>query len=496
MQSGSEESPEEKLPAPKKRRLILKVIEDSQPESHTAVVSRTEKVIDLISVTSHTQAPLVESQKGKSPAPQKSPSTKGSRSRQPTPSRIPPRHRSLSPDTKVGSWLSITHKDYEKAVPEHTDSPPIPETIHSGTRSQSDLPPAVTSLESDMNPSNQPFGHSGPNFIPIQPIHPPTGPTQSVPVQASGVNFTPIQSIYHPTVPTRSVSSQGRSESPSLSVAGARPNLARRLSGSSIKYLTLISGQSRRQSSAGSHQSFSSAIALREQLQKAQNPAAYEQIRSLALYPKKTPSLASSATGSSIISGGTSISSISAADLSNLKLVRLGEREKILAVSGSELQSRMTKGVLVNKQAQIQEFCLNPTNASDELTTTMKDLMATCSEIATHPYLIITPPLANAELPERREAEYLVASSGKFVALGKILHSLQNEKEVKVGIVVQNTKGVDLLEGFLRGNGIKVKRSDGAGVREHQQVESRTGANVTLVLGGRAGARAILVFPC
>ena len=131
----------------------------------------------------------------------------------------------------------------------------------------------------------------------------------------------------------------------------------------------------------------------------------------------------------------------------------------------------MTRGVLVNKQSQIQQFCLNSMEASDELTETMKILMTTCSAIATHPYLIITPPLANAELPETKEAEYLVASSGKFVALGKLLDSLRGDKEVKVGIVVQYTKGMDLLEGFLRGKGIRVKRTDGAGVREHQTVD-------------------------
>lgn len=257
--------------------------------------------------------------------------------------------------------------------------------------------------------------------------------------------------------------------------------------------LTVV--QSRRSvlGSVSSRQSFSSALALRELLQGAQNLAAYEEIRSLASYGKKTPSLASTATGNSILSGGTSLSSLSTADLSNLKLVNLGEREKIFAVSGTELQSRMTRGVLVNKQAQIQEYCLNPTEASEELVGCMKILMSICSAIATHPYLIITPPLANAELPETREAEYLVASSGKFVALGNILESLRGDKEIKIGIVVQNTKGMDLLEGFLRGRGIRVKRTDGAGVREQQSFESRGGANVTLVLGGRAGARAIVV---
>jgi hypothetical protein len=154
----------------------------------------------------------------------------------------------------------------------------------------------------------------------------------------------------------------------------------------------------------------------------------------------------------------------------------------------------MTKGVLYKKQAQIQQFCLNPTEASKELMESMKELMMTCSVIATHPYLIITPPLANADLPESKEAEYIIAASRKFVALGKILDCLRSDKEIKIGVVVQHVKGMDLLEGFLRGKGIKVRRADGAGVREQQHIESRVGANVTLILGGRAGARAIVVY--
>lgn len=178
----------------------------------------------------------------------------------------------------------------------------------------------------------------------------------------------------------------------------------------------------------------------------------------------------------------------------NFKPVKLGEREVILAVGGSDLQARMTRGALINKQTQIQEFCLNPNEASGETVETMKELMRTCSHIATHPYLIIVPPLANADLPESREAEYLTASSGKFVALGKILDALKGGKEVKIGIVVQNAKGMDLVEGFLRGRKIRVTRTDGQGMREQQVTELRGGPNIILVLGGRVGSRAIVVI--
>jgi hypothetical protein len=123
----------------------------------------------------------------------------------------------------------------------------------------------------------------------------------------------------------------------------------------------------------------------------------------------------------------------------------------------------------------------------------MKTLMSKCSGIATHPYLVITPPVANAELPDEKEAKYLVASSGKFVALGKLLDALKGDKEVKVGIVVEDVKGVELIDGFLRGRGIRVRRTDGAGVRGVQTGDLRGGPSVTIVLGGKAGSRAIVV---
>lgn len=249
-----------------------------------------------------------------------------------------------------------------------------------------------------------------------------------------------------------------------------------------------------RRSASASVASFSSSVALRERLQQTHDNATFEQIRALASYGKKTPSLTSSVSASSILSGGGSVSSLSSAEcLSQLTLVTLGEEEHIFAVSASELQQRMTRGVLINKQTQIQEFCLRPIEASEEMVQSMKSLMKTCSDLATHPYLIITPPLANADLPEPKEAEYLVVASGKFVALGRILDALKGEKEFKIGIVIESAKGTELLEGFLRGKSIPVRRTDGNSVRDQQIVEGRGGPNVTLVLGGKAGARAIVV---
>jgi hypothetical protein len=182
--------------------------------------------------------------------------------------------------------------------------------------------------------------------------------------------------------------------------------------------------------------------------------------------------------------------------LTNLKLVTLGEGESILAVSATALQTRLTRGILINKQTQIQEFCSNAGDASEDLIASIKELVENCSRLATHPYMIITPPLANAELPEQREAEYLGSSSGKFVALGRILEALSGDKEVRIGIVVEDVKEMDLLEGFLRGRGVRVRRTDSAGVRGQQLVDTRGGANCTLVISGKAGARSIVVSPC
>ena len=256
-----------------------------------------------------------------------------------------------------------------------------------------------------------------------------------------------------------------------------------------------IGGSSRRSisGSAVSHQSFSSTLALRERLQGTQDSEAYERIRTQASYARKTPTASSILTSASNFSLNTGVSSVSTNNLTNLRLVKLGEGESLLAVSATALQTRLTRGILINRQTQIQEFCSNALDASDELTALMKELVENCSRLATHPYMIITPPLANAELPEEKEAEYLGSSSGKFVALGRILDALSEDKEVRVGVVAEDAKEIDLLEGFLRGRGVRVRRTDSAGVRSAQLVDSRGGANVTLVISGKAGARAMVV---
>jgi len=292
--------------------------------------------------------------------------------------------------------------------------------------------------------------------------------------------FTPIQAV-------QLRNSQGPSPSPTLSSSMRQgpPQPTRR-----------SSSHSQRAPSQGTlTPNFSAQLGLKTRLENAKNNAAYEEIRSMASYGKKTRSLASSVSqGSSLLSQATSASSLSTEHLRNMKLVQLGELEMILGVPATELQVRMTRGVLINKQKEIQEFCLNPNEANEQIVEIMKDVVETCSAIATHPYLIITPPLANAELPEPREAEYVIASSGKFSVLAKILDALKGDKEIKIAVVVESAKGLELLEGFLRGKDIRVRRSEGGSVRSQQLVEGRGGPSVLLVLGGKAGFRAMVVL--
>ena len=452
------EHPEPPRPI-KKRKLVRKVIEDSQPEFPKSVPVVEGAPIDVPSPAK--ASPIVEPVKTVTPQPtqtreppksqpsQQQESRSRSRSRQVTPSQPlakNSRHRSLSPVTKVDSWLSLdSDNNFDEEIPQ-TELPP--DHLHSGTLSQIHDPPALEE-QGTMNPNSLPPGQTGPSFTPIQAQ------------QFRG--YMPPQNV----------------------VAGQI--IPRRGSGSSRRS---VSG------SVQSHQSFSSAVLLQERLRGTQDSAAYEQIRAQASYLQKTPTVSSALTSISNFSGNTGISSVSTENLTNLKLVTLGEGESILAVSATALQTRLTRGILINKQTQIQEFCSNAGDASEDLIASIKELVENCSRLATHPYMIITPPLANAELPEQREAEYLGSSSGKFVALGRILEALSGDKEVRIGIVVEDVKEMDLLEGFLRGRGVRVRRTDSAGVRGQQLVDTRGGANCTLVISGKAGARSIVVSPC
>jgi hypothetical protein len=458
------EYPEHPRPV-KRRKLVRKVIEDSQPEFPKSVpvvegapidvpspakassVVEPVKTVTVEPVKTVTPQPTQTRETPKSQPSQQQESRSRSRSRQVTPSQPlsrNSRHRSLSPVTKVDSWLSFDSDNSDEEIPQ-TELPA--DHLHSGTLSQINDPPALEE-QGTMNPNSLPPGQTGPNFPPIQ--------------AAQFRGYFPPQNI----------------------VAGQI--VQRRGSGSSRRS---VSG------SVQSHQSFSSAVLLQERLRGTQDSAAYEQIRAQASYLQKTPTVSSAITSISNFSGNTGISSVSTENLTNLKLVTLGEGESILAVSATALQTRLTRGILINKQTQIQEFCSNAADASEDLIASIKELVENCSRLATHPYMIITPPLANAELPEQREAEYLGSSSGKFVALGRILEALSGDKEVRIGIVVEDVKEMDLLEGFLRGRGVRVRRTDAAGVRGQQLVEGRGGANCTLVISGKAGARSIVVSP-
>jgi hypothetical protein len=190
----ADESPDQ--PLVKRRRFVFKnkVIEDSQPQVVTSSAPLLNDLIDLSSARSssvkpkpsepaaekpaslHTPAPKSATPKSRT----REPSERESRSKRLTPPRLAAsRHRSVSPVTKVDSWLSIDSEgDFETAFAGHDPIPPPPDTFHSGSISQiRDLPD--NSLDDAMNPAGPPMGASGSNFTPIQTIHRQMGQFQS-----------------------------------------------------------------------------------------------------------------------------------------------------------------------------------------------------------------------------------------------------------------------------------------------------------------------------
>lgn len=176
IQSDSDASPEPVTP--KKRRLNPKVIEDSQPELLVPISHQPQDLIELASAPTselRTQTPAEPQKEAPPQSPSKnSPSPRETRSKQPSPSRLtPPRQRSISPVTKVDSWLYIgSGSNYRDEVTERTNIPPAPETPHTDTLSQINDHPPLNSVEPTMNPSGNPTaGATGPTFTPIQALH-------------------------------------------------------------------------------------------------------------------------------------------------------------------------------------------------------------------------------------------------------------------------------------------------------------------------------------
>jgi hypothetical protein len=169
--SSTSEDAREVSRAAKRRRLARKVIEDSQPGSPDRTAPLSLDPIEVSSVRSPSPVKAVSVELQEVPSQQAAPesparsSQRQSRSRKTTPAALaPPRNRSLSPVTKVDSWLSIaSDNDFSEAIAEHESG-----NLQNGSVSQFQDPIAI---DSSMNPSGQQVGPTGPVFTPIQNLH-------------------------------------------------------------------------------------------------------------------------------------------------------------------------------------------------------------------------------------------------------------------------------------------------------------------------------------
>ena len=166
------QSPKEPARVFKKRKLVRKVIEDSQLEVRKSIPPVEGAPIDVYPQPSSPTVKPVQPLTPKPPS-QQSPKSQTSqrketrsrpRSRQLTPSQALPksRLRSLSPVTKIDSWISFDSDNFEDEIPQTELGL---DHLHSGTLSQIHDPPTLQS-EENMNPI--PPGQTGPGFTPIQ----------------------------------------------------------------------------------------------------------------------------------------------------------------------------------------------------------------------------------------------------------------------------------------------------------------------------------------
>ena len=185
--------------ASKKKKLTEKVIEDSQPE---IVTKATTPELSLVveSRPSRVQTPLeaketlVRQQTPRSIAKESS-FRRSSRSRQSTP-RHPAknRDRSISPITKVDSWLTFPSDNDESAF----------------VQTEKSLPP-----QPDRQSHATAIAHNSSRESPMNPVQ--------VQVPASDdQNLNQVQIIHRQLSQTQSIASPARSQSPPVSVLGSR----------------------------------------------------------------------------------------------------------------------------------------------------------------------------------------------------------------------------------------------------------------------------------
>ncbi|RPB12448.1 hypothetical protein P167DRAFT_605614 [Morchella conica CCBAS932] len=113
---------------------------------------------------------------------------------------------------------------------------------------------------------------------------------------------------------------------------------------------------------------------------------------------------------------------------------------------------------ITEKHGEIKRYLSNPHGADAALVDAMQEILANTGKIATHPDLLMKK-IEVSDAAAGKEADYHAAMSSKFVFLRAFLVAVR-QQHLKIVIVAERGKIIDILEIFLRGIRIAYTRLD------------------------------------
>ncbi|KAA8900738.1 class II histone deacetylase complex subunits 2 and 3-domain-containing protein [Sphaerosporella brunnea] len=126
-------------------------------------------------------------------------------------------------------------------------------------------------------------------------------------------------------------------------------------------------------------------------------------------------------------------------------------------------QEEVYRQEILKKHADIDVFLSLGEKAAQDVQRSAFDLLRSAALIATHPHLVYS--VAALGVSDEKQAEYHVLMSSKFRFL-RDLFAVIKEENIKIAIVAENGKLIDMLEIFFRGIKIAHKRLDKLSVLE------------------------------
>ncbi|OLL21785.1 HDA1 complex subunit 3 [Neolecta irregularis DAH-3] len=188
----------------------------------------------------------------------------------------------------------------------------------------------------------------------------------------------------------------------------------------------------------------------------------------------------------------TDAMSIEGMDDTSASTISLGPSEYAIPIGIEEVQKKIYLHLFQSQTKAILQYCGDPEAAEDNPTQIMRKIHRDLSKVLSHHLLLSSVEDTPEDMTEEKLATYIAQSSSKFHYLGDLLDKLRDSR-MTIGIFVEEGKLLLLVEEFLRGKYIRVKRLDEISGKPEQSQDNISAVRVNLIPTGKDGERAVVV---